>query len=46
MNAEYAEGVEPNKYLDLSQTEPTLGDFELDPSKVCLIDNPDCEACE
>lgn len=38
MNAEYAKGAEPSKYIDL--------DFELDPSKVCKIDDPDCEACQ
>lgn len=54
MNAEYAEGVEPSKYIDLpnkeedntSEAQASLDDFELDPAKVCAIDDPDCEACQ
>lgn len=52
IDAEYAEGVEPNKYLDLENKEEDnkpqedSDDFELDPAKVCAIDDLDCEACQ
>lgn len=53
MNAEYAEGAEQSPYLELD-TQPQAeqnenkidDDFELDASKVCQIDDPDCEACQ
>ncbi len=50
MDAEYAQGVEPSPYIDLKPQTPdnTTEDdsFELDPTKVCRIDDPDCEACQ
>ena len=30
----------------MARTEQEVEDWELDQSKVCLIDNPDCEACQ
>ena len=52
IDATYAEGVEPSPYLDLenkeedNQPQEESDDFELDPAKVCAIDDLDCEACQ
>lgn len=48
MEAQYAsaEVTSPYLSLEIAPKEETTGeDFELDPTKVCLITDPDCESC-
>lgn len=46
IDATYAPGAEKSKYVNLPEVTTTLDDFELDPAKVCRIDDPDCESCQ
>jgi hypothetical protein len=48
VDAQYASAEAVSSFLSLEITakeETTDGDFELDPTKVCLITDPDCESC-
>lgn len=48
VEAQYAsaEVTSPYLSLEIAPKEETTGeDFELDPTKVCLITDPDCESC-
>lgn len=48
MDAQYAgeEVVSPYLNLPIVKEEKDLEEFELDPSKVCRIDDPECESCQ
>lgn len=49
MEAQYAsaEVISPYLSLEIAEKEETTNDdFELDPTKVCLITDPDCESCQ
>lgn len=49
MEAQYVSGEVVSRYLNLETTakeEKTDDDFELDPAKVCRIDDPECESCQ
>lgn len=49
MDAQYASAEVVSPYLSLEITakeETTDEDFELDPTKVCLITDLDCESCQ